>query len=130
CRDEYVSPCRADGNSMKKITRRPPSAEPRFSNALHPVLQRVYAARGVLDDGAIVRSLRQLLSPLLLKGLPQAMELLVQALQQQQRILIVGDFDADGATSSALAVLEIGRASCRERVEGAASSGTRQVGVR
>lgn len=92
---------------MKKITRRPPSAEARFSSHLHPVLQRVYAARGVLDDGAIDRSLKQLLPPQLLKGLPQALELLVQALQQQQRILVVGDFDADGATSSALAVLAL-----------------------
>lgn len=92
---------------MKKITRRPPPADSQFSNTVHPVLRRVYAARGICDDSGLDRSLKQLIPPSLLKGLPQALELLVQALQQQSRILIVGDFDADGATSSALSVLAL-----------------------
>lgn len=92
---------------MKKITRRPPPAPNQFSGTLHPALQRIYASRGVLSDDQIDRSLKHLLSPQLLKGLPQALELLVDALQQQKNILIVGDFDADGATSSALAVLAL-----------------------
>jgi single-stranded-DNA-specific exonuclease len=92
---------------MKKITRRPPPAPNQFSGTIHPALQRIYASRGVLSDDQIDRSLKHLLSPQLLKGLPQALELLVDALQQQKNILIVGDFDADGATSSALAVLAL-----------------------
>jgi single-stranded-DNA-specific exonuclease len=39
-----------------------------------------------------------------LKGLPEALSLLVDALQHQQRILVIGDFDADGATSTAVAL--------------------------
>lgn len=92
---------------MKKITRRPPPAPHQFSGTLHPALQRIYASRGVLSDDQTDRSLKHLLSPQLLKGLPQALDLLVDALQQQKNILIVGDFDADGATSSALAVLAL-----------------------
>lgn len=92
---------------MKKITRRPPPALHQFSTDLHPALQRIYASRGVLSDAQIERSLKHLLSPRLLKGLPEALALLRNALQQQKKILIVGDFDADGATSSALAVLAL-----------------------
>lgn len=92
---------------MRKITRRPTPASHQFSAAVHPALQRIYACRGVLCDDQLDRSLKQLLPPQLLKGLPEALALLVQALQQRQRILIVGDFDADGATSCALAVLAL-----------------------
>ncbi|VAW75960.1 Single-stranded-DNA-specific exonuclease RecJ [hydrothermal vent metagenome] len=70
---------------------------------LHPLLRRIYAARQA-SDSDLESGLANLHSPDLLKGLPAAIDLLVAALQQQQRILIVGDFDADGATSSALAV--------------------------
>lgn len=92
---------------MKKITRRPPPAPHQFSSTIHPTLQRIYANRGVLSDDQIDRSLKQLHSPLLLKGLPQALDLLVDAIRQQKNMLVVGDFDADGATSSALAVLAL-----------------------
>lgn len=92
---------------MKKITRRPLSVQHQFSGAVHPALQRIYASRGVLSDSDIDRNLKNLLPAQLLKGLPQALDLLVEALQQQKKILIVGDFDADGATSSALSVLAL-----------------------
>lgn len=92
---------------MRKITRRPVPDSHQFSEAVHPVLQRIYASRGVENDAQLERSLQRLLPPKLLKGLPEALELLVQALRQRQRILIVGDFDADGATSCALAVLAL-----------------------
>lgn len=92
---------------MKKITRRTPPASHQFSGAVHPALQRIYASRGVLNDEQIDRSLKHLFPAQLLKGLPQALDLLVDALQQQKKILIVGDFDADGATSSALSVLAL-----------------------
>ena len=73
-------------------------------NALHPVLARVYAGRGVRDVGELDHSLRQLLAPDSLSGIDAAAKLLGEAVQQARRVLIIGDFDADGATSSALMV--------------------------
>ena len=69
---------------------------------LPPLLTRLYAARGVLSAVELDKGLARLLPYQQLKGIDAAVELLVQALQQQQRILIVGDFDADGATASAV----------------------------
>lgn len=71
---------------------------------LPPVLARVYRHRGVCSADELNYSLARLPAPDLLKGLPEAIALLVAALQQQQRILVVGDFDADGATSTAVAL--------------------------
>lgn len=72
-----------------------------------PVLQRIYASRGVRDEGELQYQLARLHPPTL-KGLPAALDLLVQAREAQSRIVIVGDFDADGATSTALAVRCLG----------------------
>ncbi len=71
---------------------------------VHPVLARVFRHRGVLSADELDYRLEKLPAPDSLKGLPAALALLLAALQKQQRILIVGDFDADGATSTALAV--------------------------
>ncbi|MDP2227504.1 MAG: single-stranded-DNA-specific exonuclease RecJ [Moraxellaceae bacterium] len=73
---------------------------------LHPVLARIYAARGVRSCGELQRSLQGLHQPDF-KGIETALELLVSALQQQRRMLVVGDFDADGATSTVLTVLAL-----------------------
>lgn len=71
---------------------------------LHPALQRIYAARHVTDAIELEHGLNRLLPYHPLKGIQAAVNLLIEALGQQQRILVIGDFDADGATSSALAV--------------------------
>lgn len=71
------------------------------------LLQRIYAARGVTNAQDIDYGLKHLLKPASLKGLNQAVALLSEALQQQQKIIIVGDFDADGATSCTLAILAL-----------------------
>jgi len=89
---------------MTHIIKRTISEESAFSADIHPLLQRVYAARGVFADSELDKRLEQLLPYHALKGLTAAVELLYQAFLSQQRILIVGDFDADGATSCALAV--------------------------
>ncbi|MHA7841343.1 MAG: single-stranded-DNA-specific exonuclease RecJ [Gammaproteobacteria bacterium] len=70
----------------------------------HPVLARVYAARGITKSEELERDLQYLLSYKKLLGIDDAVDCLYQALQQQQAILIVGDYDADGATSTALVV--------------------------
>ncbi len=70
---------------------------------LHPVLGRVYAARGVRSPAELDTSLARLLPVGTLEGIPAAVELLL-AHRAAGRVLIIGDFDADGATSSALMV--------------------------
>lgn len=69
------------------------------------LLTRLYAARGVRSADELDRRLARLLPWQQLKGIEQAVELLVQALEQRQSILVVGDFDADGATASSVALL-------------------------
>ncbi|WP_455198357.1 single-stranded-DNA-specific exonuclease RecJ [Kaarinaea lacus] len=73
-------------------------------NGIHPVLARVYAHRNISDEEQLERGLSHLLPVEHLKGIKEAAGLLIKALRDGQRVLIVGDFDADGATSSALAV--------------------------
>jgi single-stranded-DNA-specific exonuclease len=69
---------------------------------LHPVLSRVYAARGVRSAAELDHSLERLLPVGTLEGIAPAVDLLLT--HRQGRILVIGDFDADGATSSALMV--------------------------
>lgn len=73
--------------------------------ALPPLLTRLYAARGVQSAAELDKGLARLIPYQQLKGMSEAVELLVQGLQQGQRMLIVGDFDADGATASTVGVL-------------------------
>lgn len=88
---------------QKILKRRTFQLQPEAFPTTIPVLQQIYSARGVRDEAELQYVLKRLHPPRL-KGLDAAVELLSEALQQQQRILIVGDFDADGATSTALAV--------------------------
>ncbi|HUE93097.1 single-stranded-DNA-specific exonuclease RecJ [Pseudomonas sp.] len=73
--------------------------------ALPPLLTRLYAARGVQSAAELDKGLARLIPYQQLKGMDTAVELLVQGLKQGQRMLIVGDFDADGATASTVGVL-------------------------
>ncbi|BFM11664.1 single-stranded-DNA-specific exonuclease RecJ [Simiduia litorea] len=77
-----------------------------FSSSMPAVLQRIYGARGAFSEHDLPTQLSQLMPPAML-GLEAAVTVLADAIQAKQRILIVGDFDADGATSSALAVLAL-----------------------
>jgi single-stranded-DNA-specific exonuclease len=72
---------------------------------LHPVLARLYAMRGIRHVAELEKHLKKLIPAQALKGLEPSLELLEKALQESWRILVVGDFDADGATSTALSVL-------------------------
>ncbi|QZN96540.1 single-stranded-DNA-specific exonuclease RecJ [Symbiopectobacterium purcellii] len=93
---------------LKTILRRRPLAEGSGLPAtLSPLLRRLYAQRGVTEGQELDRSLRGLLDYRLLDGIDDAVALLQQALAEQRRIVVVGDFDADGATSTALAVLAL-----------------------
>ena len=88
-----------------RIESRPlPQNLPDLGN-LPPLLTRLYAARGVQSAAELDKGLARLLPYQQMKGMEAAVELLVQGLQQGQRMLIVGDFDADGATASTVGVL-------------------------
>lgn len=73
--------------------------------SFHPIVQRIYSGRGITSQDQIKRSAGQLLPLSTMKGLDQACEVLFEVLNQQQHITIVGDFDADGATSTSLMML-------------------------
>ena len=85
-----------------------------WPDSIHPVLRRVYAARGITRFDQIEHRLASLLSPKLLGGLERACELIAAAIQGDQRIIIVGDFDADGATGTAVAVRGLRMLGARE----------------
>lgn len=74
---------------------------------LHPVLQRIYHARGIKNRFDLKTDLASLLPDQDLKNIDQAVALLYDALLTQKHIMIVGDFDADGATSTAIAKLAL-----------------------
>ncbi|MDF9774931.1 single-stranded-DNA-specific exonuclease RecJ [Pseudomonas baetica] len=76
-----------------------------FLGDIPPLLTRLYAARGVQSEAELDKSLARLIPFQQLKGIDAAVDLLVTALEQRQRILIVGDFDADGATASTVGTL-------------------------
>ena len=85
------------------MIRRSPGEIPVGLRTLHPVLARVYSGRNLRDPTELDHSLAHLLPPSGLNGIDAAARLLAEAVARGRRILIVGDFDADGATSCALA---------------------------
>ena len=84
------------------------------SSGLSPLLQRLYANRGVTSREDTELALKGLLPPSALRGVKEAAELLADAVEGEARVVIVGDFDADGATSSALAVSVLRQMGLRE----------------
>ncbi|WBA14392.1 single-stranded-DNA-specific exonuclease RecJ [Salinivibrio proteolyticus] len=89
---------------MIEIKRRMPTVTPAFSDDISPLLQRLYANRGLREDSELNRSVAGLHQYQALTGIEGAVALLSEAIATHKSILIVGDFDADGATSSALSV--------------------------
>lgn len=86
------------------IIRRASLNDVSFPEDIHPVLQRIYAARNIKSETELDYSLQGLLPFDSLLGIEQAVNLLVNALQQNKKLLIVADFDADGATSCVVAM--------------------------
>ncbi len=89
--------------TLKTIKHRAVTGGPDLAD-VHPVLARVYAARQVKTADELDLSLKTLIGFQHLMGIDAATALLTNALDEGSRILIVGDFDADGATSCALMV--------------------------
>lgn len=76
---------------------------------MHPVLARVFAARGITEPRELDLALGELPSWKSMKGIDAAAARLAQALARNERLLVVADYDADGATACALAVLTLRR---------------------
>ena len=71
---------------------------------VHPLLARLYAARGVQDAATLDASLAQLLPPTGLKGIQAAAVLLADAMAGHKKLCVVADYDCDGATACAVAL--------------------------
>ena len=92
---------------MPAITTRPCPADARAAleqSGLAPTWARLYAARGVTHPEQVTHRLPQLLAPSGLLNIEHAAKLLADAIRDQQRLLIIADYDADGATACAVGV--------------------------
>jgi single-stranded-DNA-specific exonuclease len=92
---------------MSKIARRPFPAETAArlaASGIPPLLARIYAARGIADAAQMDTDLKRLLPFALLKNAGQMARLLADAIAARKKILIVADYDADGATACAVAM--------------------------
>ena len=95
---------RIPGLMFPRIRRREFELGSGWPEAVPPLLRRVYAARGITTPELASPRLAQLPPPHGLGGLVDAVRLLADAIARDARILVVGDFDADGATACAVAV--------------------------
>ncbi len=87
-----------------RLLRRTSNPDLSLPESLHPLLRRIYSQRPLGSADELQLSLDQLHSPALFSGMDAAVALLLAALEQRKRMLLVADFDADGATSCALAI--------------------------
>ena len=88
----------------KKIVHREVPDNINLPDLIHPVLKRVYASRNIKSSKDLDYSLSSLIPFEQLSGINDAVILLQEMLEQKKRMLIIADFDADGATSCALAI--------------------------
>lgn len=96
-------------NNLTQLRRRQAAEMTPLSAAMHPLLCRLYGHRGIQQASELERGTQHLLPFDTLFGIQQAVKILHLALSKQQHIMIIGDFDADGATSTALIVLALRR---------------------
>ncbi|AZL83989.1 MULTISPECIES: single-stranded-DNA-specific exonuclease RecJ [Aliivibrio] len=90
---------------MIEVKRRIIPVIPNFPSSIPSILQRIYATRGITSNNQLERGAKHLLSFQSMHGIEKAVDILVEAIAKQTRIIVVGDFDVDGATSSALSVM-------------------------
>lgn len=93
----------------RTIRRRESGASVTLPEDLHPLLRRLYANRGVNESNDLDLGLARLIPVSQLGGIAAAVELLCEHYRRGSRIVVVGDFDADGATSTALVVRQLTR---------------------
>ena len=85
-----------------------------LAGSMHPVLARIFASRGVRDLESLDLGLSGLPKPSALRGIDEAVRLIADAVVSDARIVVVGDFDADGASGTALGVLALTAMGTRE----------------
>lgn len=95
--------------SMQKLIKRRSLTEGTEPLSENPLLDRLYRSRQIKNSTELDHTLAAMLPPNLLWGMEKAVDLLVQARQTEKKIVVVGDFDADGATSTALVVQALGQ---------------------
>ncbi|MFW2441103.1 MAG: single-stranded-DNA-specific exonuclease RecJ [Arenicellales bacterium] len=83
------------------IRRREIPAGKKLDENLPPLLNRIYLARNISSTTELDYGLKHLPSPFLMKGMEKAVSLLAEAINTEQKVMVIGDFDADGATSTA-----------------------------
>ncbi len=88
----------------KTIVPRPQSAKKSHLQGLDPILLSIFSSRDITENQQLERTLACLPTPWLLSGMDHMVEILIEALKQQQKICIVADFDVDGATSCVVAM--------------------------
>ena len=92
--------------NTKTIVRREPGEElPTFDGTVHPLLQRIFKNRRVCGSEELDLSLSNLYSPNSLKGIETACHLIHRVLKSDGKILVLGDYDTDGATAATVAIL-------------------------
>ena len=91
------------------IARRESLDASHLSAISEPLLRRIYANRLVRDPAELDHRLPNLINPNRLKGMTEAVELMLAAIRDNHKIMVIGDFDADGATSTALSLLALRR---------------------
>ncbi len=89
------------------IVRRPHCEDGHLPSDLHPKIKQIYASRGIQKSDELSRTTSSLAHYEQLKGVGAAVEILSVAIREKRSIVIVGDFDADGATSTALCMLAL-----------------------
>jgi single-stranded-DNA-specific exonuclease len=90
--------------SGRTIKKRTAAASDEALDGIHPLLARIYLARGITKTEELCLDLKEMIPIGHLQGAVVAVDLLIKHLESEGKILVVGDFDADGATSSALVV--------------------------
>lgn len=97
---------------QRQLRRREADETAELPADLPPLLRRLYASRGVRSARELERSVKGMLTWQQLSGIDNAVEILYNAFREGIRIIVVGDFDADGATSTALSVLGMRALGC------------------
>ncbi|ELH5764637.1 single-stranded-DNA-specific exonuclease RecJ [Salmonella enterica] len=97
---------------QRQLRRREADETAELPADLPPLLRRLYASRGVRSAHELERSVKGMLPWQQLSGIDNAVEILYNAFREGTRIIVVGDFDADGATSTALSVLGMRALGC------------------
>ncbi|EJK0813549.1 single-stranded-DNA-specific exonuclease RecJ [Salmonella enterica] len=97
---------------QRQLRRREADETAELPADLPPLLRRLYASRGVRSARELERSVKGMLPWQQLSGIDNAVEIFYNAFREGIRIIVVGDFDADGATSTALSVLGMRALGC------------------